>query len=647
MSPKKCESSQYYYPYNIHLSNTIKAYQQRAANMKGFYCLTWRLTDAIDPKISYIAKAPWDTHNRYSNSESVYKEYARRNYGNDAADVITSIINQNEPFGNDFAECRPTPMLYPNPKTGFVKFNIMAFRPANGQEVEIKLRSRGSSTRMLDTGLRALPGGWLEFQDVDFGQESDSIYFKVSKTEQNPIIEVHHPQRNMRLGSITIPETISADEWIELQMPICPTSGKQTIHLRFYSERIPLEKLDFQKASDQIELVEKQIQQTSVAAYQQRLGWLKARLEGAKYHLLLDNQSGQYQWNDYPGAFEPWAQSFIQRVVDISSLGNIVSVQNRFIRLHYKYKTDALRLGMMNPVVNSIEARGTKTGAIIRWEDDFQVARSYDILRNGKKINKLPIWSSGRWGQFEDTFDGKAIYQVTARGVINNWWQTEEGNRSIPMSCLAGNADRQAPHIVVISPPKSVLHRQPIEIEVRALDNRDDSLITARCFWREAGAPKWQELQMSRRVKAIFWAQIVPPAGAALIEWYAAVSDQDNTAYYPVSAPDNPMTTVILPCDDNKAPARPTALIVENKILRWQSRDKEVWGYLIYRSKLPDFAADPSTLVTYVSGDTRAYQDYPVDFEGQTLNGTYYYKIRAVDKAGNTSPPTGPVSIIW
>ena len=25
--------------------------------MKGFYCLTWRLADAIDPKISYIANA--------------------------------------------------------------------------------------------------------------------------------------------------------------------------------------------------------------------------------------------------------------------------------------------------------------------------------------------------------------------------------------------------------------------------------------------------------------------------------------------------------------------------------------------------------------------------------------------------------------
>ena len=49
-------SSEYYYPYNLHLSETIQAWQSRAPNMKGFYCLTWRLTDAIDPKMSYIAK---------------------------------------------------------------------------------------------------------------------------------------------------------------------------------------------------------------------------------------------------------------------------------------------------------------------------------------------------------------------------------------------------------------------------------------------------------------------------------------------------------------------------------------------------------------------------------------------------------------
>lgn len=71
-------SSCYYYPYDMHLSNTIKAYKNRASNMKGLYCLTWRITDAIDPKLSYISKAPWDTENRYQSSYDVYAEYAKK-----------------------------------------------------------------------------------------------------------------------------------------------------------------------------------------------------------------------------------------------------------------------------------------------------------------------------------------------------------------------------------------------------------------------------------------------------------------------------------------------------------------------------------------------------------------------------------------
>lgn len=40
-------SSQYYYPYNVDLSETIHAYEKASENMKGFYALTWRLTDAV------------------------------------------------------------------------------------------------------------------------------------------------------------------------------------------------------------------------------------------------------------------------------------------------------------------------------------------------------------------------------------------------------------------------------------------------------------------------------------------------------------------------------------------------------------------------------------------------------------------------
>ena len=102
------DSSEHYYPYNMHLSNTVDAWLSRSANTKGFYCLTWRLTDAIDPKMSFIAKAPWDAAGKYKSAEAVYRDYAARNYGAAAADAVTAIINQNEPYTVNSGECEGT-----------------------------------------------------------------------------------------------------------------------------------------------------------------------------------------------------------------------------------------------------------------------------------------------------------------------------------------------------------------------------------------------------------------------------------------------------------------------------------------------------------------------------------------------------------
>ena len=102
-------SSQYYYPYNVDLSETIHAYEKASENMKGFYALTWRLTDAVSPKMWYISKAPWYEAEELNSSEKVYGDYAKTNYGESVAKPITAIINQNEPFATDFAECQATP----------------------------------------------------------------------------------------------------------------------------------------------------------------------------------------------------------------------------------------------------------------------------------------------------------------------------------------------------------------------------------------------------------------------------------------------------------------------------------------------------------------------------------------------------------
>jgi hypothetical protein len=55
----KFASSQHWYPYSINLSSSMAAYQAAATNMTGWQTLTWRTSDAISPKLAWVAKAPW------------------------------------------------------------------------------------------------------------------------------------------------------------------------------------------------------------------------------------------------------------------------------------------------------------------------------------------------------------------------------------------------------------------------------------------------------------------------------------------------------------------------------------------------------------------------------------------------------------
>src|ERR1035437_4588045 len=80
-------------PNAIRHSRHLPPFSTAVFRMKGFYCLTWRLTDAIDPKMSYIAKVPWYDAGKYPTSESVYREYAERKYGPAASEAMTKIIN--------------------------------------------------------------------------------------------------------------------------------------------------------------------------------------------------------------------------------------------------------------------------------------------------------------------------------------------------------------------------------------------------------------------------------------------------------------------------------------------------------------------------------------------------------------------------
>ncbi len=211
------KSSQYYYPYGIDLSGTVESYRKRASNMKGFFALTWRLTDAIEPRMEYISRAPWD--DTITSSEQVYHRYATLNYGPDAADEITAIINGNEPFASDFGECEPT-------------------------------------------------------------------------------------------------------------RPFLPDSTGKT---------------ELAKAEEQLAVIDRLIHNTDSPSARYRLNLLRCRIAAARDHILLNEHFEHYSLEELTATMRSWVENFMYRVTDISTLGNIVSIQNRFVRSNYLPKEKELR----------------------------------------------------------------------------------------------------------------------------------------------------------------------------------------------------------------------------------------------------------------------------------------------------------------
>lgn len=96
----------HYMPRSKSLTQIISSYNRRAANMTGLVSLTWRLTDAIDPRIYYIASAPWDLNNAFVTSHALYADYARRCYGPEIAETVAAILDQNEAIPPDARDCR-------------------------------------------------------------------------------------------------------------------------------------------------------------------------------------------------------------------------------------------------------------------------------------------------------------------------------------------------------------------------------------------------------------------------------------------------------------------------------------------------------------------------------------------------------------
>ncbi len=643
-------SSQYYYPYDINLSDTIKSYAQRKDNLKGLYCLTWRLTDAVDAKMSYIAKAPWDLDDKYDSSYDVYYEYAKENYGEKFAEAITEIINENEPFASGFAECMPTPEFSGSnrPSGGGYLLNIdkLSISAPDGVTTEIQAEdhteNKGTQHADRSGGGKCVGyikhGDWIKFDNVPFGMEPGKITAVVaSATKQGGDIQIRlDSPTGPELGLIEVKDTGGWQSWKEFSIEIEQVAGEHDVYLMFLNKP----KDDSDMARKQLEVIDECIQNCTNDNKRRRLEMLRCRIQAALDHIMLDQKFPYVTWQDLPHRFESWAQNFMYRINDISSLGNIMSTQTRFVQLRYTGKIDELRKDLEIQPPGCVKACGTNDGAIVTWKNEQTNVTGFNVYRDGQKLNKLPLAPAS--ASYRDTTTGIYNYTVTSISADG-----DESMASIPDMCMAGNADNEKPEIVVISPPTSVYRGQSFEITARVMDNRCNEQITANFYYRPAGAMNWRMMPMQRRTKAIFTASFEPKDNTTLYEYYIKADDGKNTSLYPRGAKLVTNTFVVLESSDNQPPSPLEDVRAKDGKITWRIADEDTYWIKIYRDTKADFEVGPASYVTYVYRSTDEFEDKSDDFAGRKLDGRYYYRLTAVDKNGNQSPASRPIKISY
>ncbi len=336
-------SSEYYYPYNLHLSNTIAAFRDRAPNMRGFTCLTWRLTDAIDAKISYMSRAPWDAKGTYTSSRRVYGEYATLAYGREPAGEITGIIDQNEPFGSDFGECQATPPF--GKDQGKFLLNISRFL-FNGPDSTERV-SRTASDFVSDSGVTRAAnieggvcvgyingGDWVGYRGVDFGTGAVMFQARVASATEGGEISIRLDSLDgPEIGSCVVGNTGGWQNWVTRKAAVVPTSSVHDLYLRFL---LPKETADdYEKAMSQLAVIDRWIAGMVSPAARERLRLLRCRIAAAKDHIELNSKFAEYPVSARTRLAASWVRNFTHRVTDISSLGNVMSIQNRFVQQNY------------------------------------------------------------------------------------------------------------------------------------------------------------------------------------------------------------------------------------------------------------------------------------------------------------------------
>ncbi|MGI8906167.1 MAG: carbohydrate-binding protein [Candidatus Sumerlaeaceae bacterium] len=511
-------SSVYYYPYDVNISETVKTYQNASTNTLGLLCLTWRIGDAVEAKMKYIADAPWSTSGSITSSRQVYEDYARVNYGDAATSSITAIINENEAVAIFASECEGTPSFNLKPRTA-----------------------------------------------------------------------------------------------------------------------------DIATAVDQQSTITRCIQETTSPAGKFRLNLLKERLAAVEAWDRLDENFFNLTWDQLPGDFPAWAGSFISRTSDISSLGNVMSTQNRAVQIRYAARVLQLRESLPVQPPSEVECRGNPDGAVITWNNEESSATGFNIYRDDKRITDRPLASNDR--KYVDAANGGFRYSITALSQSG-----QESSHSITVKCDAGTGDKSAPQIFVISPPGSLQHGEPFDLTARILDGRAYELVSSTLHYKPLGRDgsnsKWTDVAMSRRTKAIFGARLGSDLLGRGIQYYVTASDGSNKGAWPAGAPGKTRSVIVKPGQTHEVPAL-SHLTAEQNTMRWQIGEPAPFWSRIYRSRSIECPVSRENLLTYVSGQTTAFSDQADDYDGTPLSGTYYYRVAAVDINGCESAPTESVALSY
>lgn len=642
-------SSEYYYPYNMNLSNTIEAYDNRAPNMKGFYCLTWRLTDAVEAKMWYVSKAPWDDRKTLTSSKAVYHDYAVLNYGKEAADEITAIINQNEPYASDFGECRATPGFDRDQNEYLLNIRQFKFNADDSAKTLTYLASNFSA----QDGIQRAPsseggecvgyinaGDWIRFDSLKLPVESSMFEARIASATDGGTIELRLDSLGGALiGTLAVSATGDWQKWQTQRIAITAVKGQHRLFMRFrHRDDIPTE---YAKALAQIATIDAWIARSTSSSHRHRLGLLRSRIGAAKAHIELNDLFEHYRWEDLPGATASWTSNFVNRVSDISSLGNVMSMQNRFIQLNYVAKENTLRSAQLVKAPSSVLARGTCKGAVVSWKNEEPNAVGFNVYRSGRKLNVSPLPYSAN--TLTDNADGSFKYTVTA---VNT--EGIESPSSVPAACSAGNSDKIPPRIVIISPPGSVPESQAVWVKARVLDNRTHESITATIFFRTPGQFQWIRRIMQRKTKSVFTAQLsANDYSSHGLEYYIEATDGDNVGVYPVSAPGMTLQVTVYGNKPSTPPESPIHTGVKSTRITWSPPASVAHWYKIYRGTARDFKPGPSNFVTYVDAKTTSFRDGAEDFGGKKLKGTYYYKVTAVDALDNESAPSSAAKVSY